>query len=148
MFGPIDGKTAAGVADPSLSPAASSLDDAIRMLVSSDHESDEVLFWLQKCSQQLLDQPVSPTDHQSGLSEGAAGPGTKRREPVLTEQELADIRHLITFDHLYNKSLPSPSPSSDSHSDVELTHVFADDNASAYEQMHDETILSLFPELA
>lgn len=121
----------------------SSLDDAIRVLVGSDVESDDVLFWLQKCSEDLLHEPFPlATDHAAVRGEDPEN-GDPSCGPAVSQQEVAGIRNLIASDHLYSKSVASPQSE---HSDVELTQVFEED--MPYHRAHDETILSLFPELA
>ena len=58
---------------------------------------------------------------------------------------MAGLRHLnLPSDHEYSKAAASPSSL---YSDVDLTRVF-EDESMPLDDVHEETFLSLFPELA
>ncbi len=65
------------------------MDDAIGLLVN-DHESDAVLEFLHKCSQELLESnitEINPTPEQTDTK----------------SEQLESIKDLMKFDHLYHK---------------------------------------------
>ena len=92
------------------------MDDAIRMLVGSHRESDEILDWLERCSHELLegkldDDPNRNSRNNHAISAGqgvvnGGGPAINvarlAARPAAVLPELESIRDLITFDHIYN----------------------------------------------
>jgi hypothetical protein len=90
------------------------LDDAIGLLVN-DHESDAVLEFLHKCSQELLESnitEISPTAEQSD-------PKPTNKSIDNKSEQLESIKDLMRFDHLYHKQ-NSPQISQNSiHNNIE-----------------------------
>jgi len=132
-----------------------SLDDAIRLLVGGNRESDEILEWLEMCSNELLEGQLY--EEQSGRSPQSSAIGTSTFSPFKQQPEqvqsdsqshtelgsLESIRDLITFDHHYHRK------------DMEKEDVMLSDSSSFFQSNSssaecsscDESAIDLFPEL-
>jgi len=134
------------------------LDDAIRALVHDPSESDDVLDWLEKCTQHLEQIAASATDIDGEGLETVVGnvgetlislssvsvPSTIKEESFITKRELDEIRDLIAVDHLYIKG----DDAINEDEPMEVPDPEEEKIQKIQDLIQDETILNLFPDLA
>lgn len=127
-------------------------------MVHDPSESDDVLDWLEKCTQHLEQIDSSATDIDGAGLETVVGnvgetpislssvsvPSTIKKGSSISQRELEEIRDLIAVDHLYskgedaiNEDEPMEVPDPDEEKIQKIQYL-----------INDETILNLFPNLA
>lgn len=139
------------------------MDDAIRMLVGGNRESDEILEWLEKCSNELLEGQLVENAERTGREHPAIYEDQRAGESpfqqhllqpqpafILSQTDaeleaLESIRDLITFDHHYHrKDIQKEVMLSDSSSFFLESPPSVEHNSSASSC---DSAVDLFPEL-
>lgn len=130
-----------------------SLDDAIRMLVDCNRESDEVIEWLERCSYELLEGEFDKNSTGDHRDDRQVAPGQRvvgRRGTdgavVSRDQDLSngdEDTHVAALDHGYHRNEKAQDLEMNSLSSNDSLH----DSPTEYLVDQQTNYLELFPEL-